>query len=465
MSSPPESPTIFIPYVPDELSDDSDDEKSAIELMNALSDAAAAYKCPGDTSGSKSSSDAKSRKKSSSKPSSKAGSKDRKTEKEKAVKAPKPASKRKKDDLSDDSEEAVQVTAYVHIATPTPKSSGKSKKATASAAVIRGPCIFDLDATFPEFKRELAGAVECRVSNLPKGLFWTYDKPANDSKKPLLNLKGYDAMITSLTTASKKAANLVIKVHMPPPATDDVNWETPSGEHVLRPYDHEEELAKMAPELRDTTAKAQIAAMQEGSAGHLAKLHNRHIIDNHPDYPNKRILERAVGNNKYRWELTPLRLQIWANALSRGEPGVTVDVPPNSAHFDISKAMKTKPAGPAMPDAVPSGSGYPYPFPPYGGFPYPFMPGPVPPLQYPAIHYPVSPTPARNIPRISLEEFCTRYEVSAVTLERLQKLEYQPGDSGVEKLPQTEWEKAGFTWLGWNQFLKAHRLFMKEATM
>ena len=56
-----------------------------------------------------------------------------------------------------------------------------------------------------------------------------------------------------------------------------------------------------------------------------------------------------------------------------------------------------------------------------------------------------------------------RYKVLDVTLKRLQKLEYQPGDSGVEKLPQAEWEKAGFTWLGWNHFLKVHRLFLKEA--
>ncbi|RXW21758.1 hypothetical protein EST38_g4104 [Candolleomyces aberdarensis] len=242
---------------------------------------------------------------------------------------------------------------------------------------------------------------------------------------------------------------------MPPPSTDDVSWETPN-------------------------AKAQIAAMQEGSAGLLAKLHNHHIIGNNPDFPSMHIIERTIGNNKYCWELTPLRLQIWANALARSEAGVTLDTPPNSAHFDISKALKkVKLAGPPVPDAVPNPPpGYPYPFPLFGGYPYPFFPGPVPPMPYrgnpyamlapqmpgtiPASQYPVSPTPGRDLPKLSLEAFCTRYEVSDATFEKLRTLEYEPGDSGVEKMPQTEWEKIGFTWLGWHQFLKMHRLFVKE---
>ncbi|KAJ2911304.1 hypothetical protein MD484_g9110, partial [Candolleomyces efflorescens] len=192
-----------------------------------------------------------------------------------------------------------------------------------------------------------------------------------------------------------------------------------------------------------------------------------------------RILERIIGSNKYYWELTKLRLQVWANSLARSEAGVTLDIPPNSVHFDISKALKK--AKPSAPPTAPDlglnvQPAYPYPFPPFGGFPYPFAVPPMPyggnpyamlPMQMPGalpgLPYPVSPGPARNLPKLSLEAFCLRYEVSDATFAKLKTLEYEPGDSGVEKMPQTEWEKVGFTWLGWHQFLKVHRSFVKEA--
>ncbi|KAJ2915002.1 hypothetical protein MD484_g5404, partial [Candolleomyces efflorescens] len=228
MSSAPNSPLKIVQYTPVDVSDDSDDEKSTLERLKALEK-------PGSKAG----------KKNSSKPSSK----------------PQASGKRKREVVSDDDDgNDIQVTAYVHIAKPAPlPAPGKSKKAPAPVAVIRGPFIFSLDcASFVEFKEELAGAVECRAKNLPKGIYWTFDKPANDSQKPLLNLKGFEAMVVALEAAAKKTPNLVIKVHMPPPSVDDVNWETPSGEHVPRPYNHDDELSKMGPEFRDTSAKAQI---------------------------------------------------------------------------------------------------------------------------------------------------------------------------------------------------------------
>lgn len=48
-------------------------------------------------------------------------------------------------------------------------------------------------------------------------------------------------------------------------------------------------------------------------------------------------------------------------------------------------------------------------------------------------------------------------------LERLQKLEYEPGDHVITKLGREEWgDYAGFAKLSWDKVLAAHRHFTND---
>jgi len=116
-----------------------------------------------------------------------------------------------------------KITAYIHIQAPTscqpPSSRSKSKKELLQTQV-KGPCFFSTDHTYNQFKDIIAKALPCKPKLLPADkMYWKYEKPINDAKKPLPNVNGYEAMVLSL---KDHKANCVIVIFMPPPAADDV---------------------------------------------------------------------------------------------------------------------------------------------------------------------------------------------------------------------------------------------------
>ena len=65
--------------------------------------------------------------------------------------------------------------------------------------------------------------------------------------------------------------------------------------------------------------------------------------------------------------------------------------------------------------------------------------------------------------KVSLSDFCTRYDISDSNQAKLTELEYEPGNKMVEALDKQEWHHGvKFTALGWNGFLAAYRKFCKE---
>ena len=65
--------------------------------------------------------------------------------------------------------------------------------------------------------------------------------------------------------------------------------------------------------------------------------------------------------------------------------------------------------------------------------------------------------------KVSLVEFCDKYEISESNREKLKELEYIPGDKLVEKLGDAEWRGiAKFSVLGWQGFLAAHQQFLLD---
>jgi hypothetical protein len=75
---------------------------------------------------------------------------------------------------------------------------------------------------------------------------------------------------------------------------------------------------------------------------------------------------------------------------------------------------------------------------------------------------PASPGPKPVHPQVSLNEFCAHYSISLADRERLDKLEYCPGDA-LEKLDREDWQgEAGFSKLAWCRMLDVHRTFMRD---
>ena len=65
--------------------------------------------------------------------------------------------------------------------------------------------------------------------------------------------------------------------------------------------------------------------------------------------------------------------------------------------------------------------------------------------------------------KVSLVEFCDKYNISESNCEKLKELEYVPGDKLVEKLGDAEWIGiAKFSVLGWQGFLAVHRQLLLD---
>ena len=92
-------------------------------------------------------------------------------------------------------------------------------------------------------------------------------------------------------------------------------------------------------------------------------------------------------------------------------------------------------------------------FPPYGSL-LPQISTPISPIQ--------SPRAAMRL-RVPLAEFCSHYAISDSDQTKLELMEYKPGNRAVETMNENEWKmEFKFTKLGWNEFLDAHKAFLKD---
>jgi len=103
---------------------------------------------------------------------------------------------------------------------------------------------------------------------------------------------------------------------------------------------------------------------------------------------------------------------------------------------------------------------YPPPYMPYiphpSAYPHAWTPG----IDRFAALPPQSPGIATTAHNVSLAEFCAEYRISKSDKEKLERLEYCPGDRNVEWLDEKDWREFGsFIRLGWENFLAAHRRF------
>ena len=73
-------------------------------------------------------------------------------------------------------------------------------------------------------------------------------------------------------------------------------------------------------------------------------------------------------------------------------------------------------------------------------------------------------SPAKyQLPDVSLVAFCEHYGIYALDQERLEKLEFQPGNK-IDNLPDDNWKSfAGFTSLSWQYSIEKNRTFIRNA--
>ncbi|KAJ7474624.1 hypothetical protein B0H11DRAFT_2429030 [Mycena galericulata] len=377
--------------------------------------------------------------------------------------------RKKSDDAA--SKTPVEITGY-----PDPK----------TLYIRRGPFKFFSDCSFEDFLVKITDILPCPIENIVLDkVEWKPQTPANRTPLPLGGTVGYSVLCNEMKERSK--ARIVI-ISMPGPrkrADDAPFWDTqdvdtapvagPSNA-AMKEFDFEELEANNI----EQSVAQQKMTFDKAVGPNVEMLKERWPLGN----DGKRVYTDEQG---FQWELNPIRLNVWASHMARGT--ATADKAPVSAQFDIKNRLKNRnsapPTNPATPVIQPTASNV--------------TPAPntstvserllevltISLLQQqqlqahapiPTVNPPVAPTipirsPIPSVPhspeklphrRISLEEFCTHYDVLNL-LERLQKLEYEPGDSGITKLERADWQEyAGFSKLAWEKVLSTHRRFLAD---
>ncbi|KAL1942038.1 hypothetical protein VTO73DRAFT_6568 [Trametes versicolor] len=279
-------------------------------------------------------------------------------------------------------------TAYINVERPPDPSqqpiaalrrfTGKVAPAVGAPIVEQhGPIILQDNGSFETFLTGISGAVGCIPSYLPvSDLYWRFEKPSNNSRKPLRCAQGYAAMLSAL---GERVKDRVVVLQIPPPKRP--SSQVPGLSDELRApgyatqseHPYEDNVANDNPSVRE-----QMVGMSRQNEPSLKLLEARYPMNNFAHvFPGKRVYQRA----EHHWELNSARLSIWAHALARNENGVTTEMPPNSIHFAPKAAMRL-PAGAsvAAPEAQshvpygmtntfypPSGMPYPHPGPSFSG--------------------------------------------------------------------------------------------------
>ena len=130
--------------------------------------------------------------------------------------------------VDDDTEEedSIKIQIYLNVKTPPPPAicvASRSIRQPAVKVTPHGPFIFDSQSNYSSFLTMIANAAcaghpDCLVRS---GMEWRFDRPANSTRKPIMNEIGFQVMITSLLERKK---DWTITVSMPPPTkhTNDV---------------------------------------------------------------------------------------------------------------------------------------------------------------------------------------------------------------------------------------------------
>ncbi|PPQ76455.1 hypothetical protein CVT24_013349 [Panaeolus cyanescens] len=414
---------------------------------------------------------------------------------------------------SDDDDKDVEVTAYIYverpISQPPPRhaaSSSTRKPTDEEKYIARGLITFTLHDDYVRFLSLLALQLPCSVRYIQaEKIMWRFQTPANSKYLPLSGEMGYASLIKQLRP--RKPQQRILLLAMPPPtkpAVEEPHWPTvdedlfPTSKFQKPEFDYS---ALDEPSTNEHVSQQKMTFDKTISA-YVNELVERYPVNNYPQYPNMRVYHDVKMNTFF--ELNDVRLKLWASHMARQT--ATVDQPPVSHFFDFKMRLKSAPAPPALittpvqPTPVPVITTTPAP-PSDGGTAslvqimilnmlqqqqqqfqrasLPITPDPTP-SQVPASSVPASlvvPTvgagvrsqpqsPAKlQLPDVSLSAFCDHYGISTRDQERLERLEFQPGDK-LDSLDEADWKNfAGFTSLSWQRILEKTRQFLRDVQM
>ncbi|PPQ80784.1 hypothetical protein CVT24_011488 [Panaeolus cyanescens] len=419
--------------------------------------------------------------------------------------------KRKGKEKAQDKEEdpEIEIIAYIYVEraiskVPARSASGSRphKPTDDEKYAAYGVITFSSTDTYDDLLSQLATHLPCpRPYLLKDKIMWKFRTPANSVYLSLGGKLGFESLIKQLR--ARKPDNRIIFLSMPPPVkpmVEEPHWPTVSEENTA-------ELGKQSfdYDALELTSTEEHVAQQKMSfdksvGSHMNELLDKYPMNNNPLYPDMRVYH-DVKMNAY-FDLTDTRLKLWASHLARKT--ATVDRPPVSKFFDYNSRITKPPPAPAPPAATTIPAAPPLPAQPsttttnttsslielmvlgmiqqqqqqFQRYPIatpldtlnPVAPAPA------ATPAPAAPlanltnsarsqpqSPANfQIPDISLGAFCERYGISGRDQERLEKLEYQPGDK-LDALEESDWKNfAGFTSLSWQRILEKTRQFVQD---
>ncbi|KAI1798360.1 hypothetical protein LXA43DRAFT_1088470 [Ganoderma leucocontextum] len=390
---------------------------------------------------------------------------------------------------TDDSSVSREYTAYILVQKPEPPQTRTAKFTRAKPAselTSVEPVFFGPDETFEEFLVKIAKALSCTPNGIDlEETAWMFEKPKNGQKRPLRSEASYQAMIMQLYT--RKQDSWVINVHTRPPKQTQKMRASVQSEHG---YGDDYIKDPMGLSIRE-----QIESAAQEHAPFMQRLEDRYPENNMLDvFPNKRVLAR---NGQY-WELNKARLQAWAAAWAKGKPGVDINSPPNSMHFDVKSTLHV-PRNALVNDPSLRSSVM-VPLAATSGMPlaHSSLDALLPALAQAQQQYqmmqmlqtlaaasaqslnlpaaitapsnaattskstlPTPPAPA-NRSSLSLADFCAIYQIPGDDGMRLQRLGMVAGDSDLDNTPEGRWREEGFTPYTWGRIVLANRAYLDE---
>ncbi|KIJ15999.1 hypothetical protein PAXINDRAFT_11040, partial [Paxillus involutus ATCC 200175] len=277
-------------------------------------------------------------------------------------------SKKPVEDLGADDvdEEPRNFMVYVQVWSPSApeKKPGKGGKASTTIFVSKGPFKFDTLQSFARFQIQVA--------------------PQSAPRKKIATIAGYEALIDAIK-AKQATENIVVWLYTPKPTKEEDDWDTGGADYVEHPFDFEKETSNG----ESTSAKGLIAEMSAKCGEAEVLLTKEYPAGKIAIFPDKRVWQNKTTGSYF--EITPLRIKIWANAIAAKMANVFA--PPTSTHFAEDKKLKVPAAVPDPGPGVtlghpqaPGGGNGPGPYPPshFMGFPPPqhfppYYPAPYPP--------------------------------------------------------------------------------------
>ncbi|KAJ7714555.1 hypothetical protein B0H14DRAFT_2644410 [Mycena olivaceomarginata] len=302
--------------------------------------------------------------------------------------------KKKADNEDDPRLPPVELTGYIHILKPTPTlpSRSRTKPKPESLYIKRGPFQFMFNCSFNTFDTSIAKTLPCSASHLVlEKTEWKPQTPANRASLPLGGNIGFEVLQKQICVTKDKIVIITMPGPQKPaedapsnerrqfwPTNDDSDDSSGAGgsagpSKTAHGAKQEFDFAELEATSTEESVAEQKLSFDKAVAPHVEELKER--------WPENDAGKRIYPDDKgFQWELTPIQLNIWGS------------------HMMSLAPMQS------------------------------FTPAPAP---MPAVLPPAEPSPVKSAPSSPAKKFHRAVSLEEFHYDRLQKLEYEPGDKGI----------------------------------